>query len=111
MTISTAADEEEERQKLRWVAVTAPTGGAEGGGGVVCVVGKSALRELLGATRKRAVRRHAKQLASASYFAPLGTHALLSLCHRAVEVEVSSDEAIPLATSWGGSDPMSPPLC
>ena len=70
-------------RQLAWHSLTAP------GGGVVNVVGRAALRELLGDTRKAAVRRHAKQLASAPYFAPLGTPQLLALCHRAVELEAA----------------------
>ena len=62
-------------------------GGSGGGGGVVGVIGRDALRELLGDTRKAAVRRHAKQLASISFFAPLGMPQLLALSHRAVELE------------------------
>jgi len=70
-------------RQLAWHSVDAPSGG------VIGLLGRAALRELLGDTRKAAVRRHANQLASAAYFEPLGTPQLLALCHRAVEVSAA----------------------
>ena len=79
-------------RKLMWESLRVP----EGGGIVVSVVGRASVRAQLGDTRKSAVRRHAKQLASAAYFAPLGTPQLLALCHRAVEVDAEPNGRIPL---------------
>ena len=72
-----------EGRQLAWHSLSAPSSG------VVRVIDRSALRELFGDTRKAAVRRHAKQLASAAYFAPLGTPQLLALCHRTVEMDTA----------------------
>lgn len=80
---------EEEARRLQWHSLSAPDGGA------IAVVSRDALRELLGDVRKAAVRRHAKQLAGAAYFAPLGTPQLLALCHRAVEIEAEPSGCIP----------------
>ena len=74
--------------RLQWHSVSAPDGG------LVSAVGRLALCELVGEVRKSAVRRHAKQLASASYFAPLSTAQLLSLCHRAAEIQAAPSERI-----------------
>ena len=74
---------EAEGRQLAWHSLLAPDGG------VVSVISRAVLREQLGEVRKAAVRRHAKQLASAAYFAPLGTPQLIALCHRAVEVDAA----------------------
>ena len=89
-------------RQLAWHSLSAPLGG------VVAVVGRAALRELLGDTRKTAVRRHAKQLASAPFFAPLGTSQLLALCHRAVETEAAPMSRI--VTVGGAAAPVSMPF-
>lgn len=78
-------------RQLAWHSLSAPSGG------VVAVIGRATLRELLGETRKAAVRSHAKLLANAPYFAPLSTPQLLALCHRAVEVEAVPGSCIQTA--------------
>lgn len=62
-----ASTVERDGERLAWASLSAP------GGGTVAVVGREALRELMGETRKVVVRRQAKQLASAAAFAPLGS--------------------------------------
>jgi len=86
---------------LQWHSLSTPRGG------VVSVVSRTALRELLGDVRKAAVRSHAQQLAAAPYLAPLGTPQLLALCHRAVEVQTHPHHPIPTTATANDDNPSS----
>ena len=74
----------------QWHMLHAPLGGAS----IVRVASRSAVRWLLGETRKATVRAHAQTLAGCPLFAPLGSSELLALCHRAVEVEAAAGELL-----------------
>ena len=77
-------------RRLEWRSLSAPRGG------VVAVVGRTQLRELLAETRKATVRRHANLIAGAPYFSTLSTPQLLAFCHRAVEVVKGPGENVQL---------------